>query len=184
MRGMLPDRNPLRRRTDRVETIVFAVLLAVVCTAGPFAAVSASNWEHNASEHEIRTQQATSRQVKATLIEDPQDSGTYPMLIFEADARWTAPDGQRITAAVQVPASAKAGSVIRIWTNPSGQLISPLRGTQIPARERFAATTAVLCLATIAVAAALAVRRTLNRHRMDAWGIDWSATEPRWNTRR
>jgi hypothetical protein len=184
LRGRLPDHNPLRRRTDRLETAIFAVLFVMVCATAPFLAAAASGWEHSISEREMRTQQAISHEIRATLLDDAQDTGAYPVLTAEADARWMAPDGRRVTEVMQVSEGAQAGSAIWIWINPSGQLITPLRPNQIPAREGLAAEAAVGCLSTVALLAGLAVRCTFNRRRITAWGVDWMATEPRWNMRR
>jgi hypothetical protein len=184
VRGRIPDRNPLRRRTDRLETAVLTVLFAVVCVTAPFLAVAASGWEHRTSEREIRVQQLTCRQVKATLLDDAQETSAYPLVVAEADARWVAPDGRTVTEVLRVTPAALAGSVIWIWTNPSGQPITPLRRSSIPARDGLAAAAAVAGLGAVALLAGLAVRHTLNRHRMTAWAADWMVTEPRWNTRR
>jgi hypothetical protein len=184
VRGRLPDRNPLRRGTDRLETAILAGLFAVLCVTAPFLAAAASGWEHGISLREVRAQQAALHETRATLLDDAQDTGAYPVLTAEANVRWMAPDGQTVTEVMQVPEGAQAGRVIWIWTNPSGRFITPLMRNQIPARDDLAATAAVACLCSVALVAGLAVRRTLDRRRMTAWGIDWTATEPRWNTRR
>ena len=184
LRGRLPDRNPLRRRTDRVESAVFLVLFAVVCAIAPFAAAAASDWENGASLREMRGQQATIHQVRATLLDDAQDTGAYPATLAEADIRWKTPGGRTVTDMIRVPAGAKAGHVVWIWTDPSGDLVTPLRPADIPGRDGLAAAAAVVSLSAVALLAGLAVRIRMNRHRMTAWGADWKATEPRWNTRR
>jgi hypothetical protein len=184
LRGRLPDRNPLRRKTDRLETTILTVLFAVVCATAPFLAAVASKWENSTSQREMHTQQTTSQLVKATLLDDARSTGTFRVPSSMADVRWTAPAGRTVTELIPVPAGAEAGSVVWIWTNPSGNRISPLLSAEIPDRDRLAATVAVVSLGVVALLAGLAVRYTLNRRRMTAWGIDWMATEPRWNTRR
>src|SRR5580698_5474195 len=166
LRGRLLDRNPLRRGSDRLETAIFAVLLVVVCVTAPFLAVAASGWENSTSLREMRAQQATCREVRATLLDDAQITAAYPVRAAEADIRWTAPDGRMVIALAGVPAGAEAGSKIWIWTNRSGQLITPLLPAEIPARDGLAATAAVTSLSTLALLAGLVARRTLNRHRM------------------
>lgn len=183
-RGLIPDRNPLRRWTDRLEAALFAALFAMLLVAAPLLAIAASGWEHGLSRHEMRVQQTTWHHVRATLLEDAQDSGAYPAMMTEAVVRWTEPGGRVLTATARVPENAKTGSVIWIWTDPAGQLVTPLRPSDIEIRDGLAAAGMVLVLATGAGFAALAIRRTLNRRRLAAWGIDWRATEPRWNARR
>ena len=45
LHGVRPDRNPLRRTSDRVETYLLAGLFAALAAAAPFAAQSASHAE-------------------------------------------------------------------------------------------------------------------------------------------
>lgn len=182
--GLLPDRNPLRRGTDRLEAVCFAVLLAAVCLIAPFAARAASGWEHAVSQRELRTQQATWHHVRATLLDDAGVVGSYPALLAEAEVTFTLPHGHVVTEPAQVPQSAKAGTVIWIWASQSGQLVAPLRGGDIRLRDGLAAATAVIVVVIAGFLAGLTTRLSLNRRRMKAWGIDWMATEPRWNTRR
>jgi hypothetical protein len=44
LRGRRLDRNPLRRGSDRAETVVLAALLAAFLAAAPFAAQAAGPW--------------------------------------------------------------------------------------------------------------------------------------------
>jgi hypothetical protein len=184
LRGRIPDRNPLRRRTDRLETTILAGLLTVACAVAPFLAGAASNWENSASLRQLRVQQATCHEVRATVVGDVQRYGGYPFSLTEADLQWSAPDGRKVIELLRVPMDTQIGGVMQIWVNESGQNITPLLRTQIPGRDAFAATGAVTGLVVVAVLTGLAARRTLNRRRMAAWAVDWMATEQRWNTRR
>src|ERR1700722_8330070 len=89
LRGWLPDHNPLRRRTDRLEAAVFAVLFVLARATPPLvaAAAAASAWENTASQREIRVQQASCREVRATLLEDAHQTAAYLTLTPEAEAR-------------------------------------------------------------------------------------------------
>ena len=44
VRGLWPDRNPLRRRCDRAEAAITAALLATFSAGVPIAALAAGNW--------------------------------------------------------------------------------------------------------------------------------------------
>ncbi len=50
-RGWWPDSNPLRRRPDRAETVVFAVLLAVLLAGAPLMALIGGGWAHHDGQH-------------------------------------------------------------------------------------------------------------------------------------
>jgi hypothetical protein len=184
IRGRLFDRNPLRRGTDRLETAILVGLFVVVCATAPFLAVAASDWENSISLREMRVQQATFHEVRATLLDDARSTDAYRVSASEADVSWTAPSGRTVTDVMPVPSGAQAGSAIWLWTNQSGHVISPLLPNAIPAREGLAAEAAVASQAAVAFLVGLVVRGTLNRRRLTAWANDWLATEPRWNTRR
>ena len=185
--GWRPDRNPLRRASDRAETAILAVLLAAFLGSAPFVALAASNWANGLSQREQQTQQATYRQVRAVLLQAPLNPaavvGYGVALLPEAAARWTAPDGQERTGLVTVPGTATKGSTVLVWTDPSGQLVAPLLQTEIAARASLAAATAVAVLAVTLTLVSVMVRRALNRHRLADWEADWLATGPHWTSR-
>ncbi len=187
LRGRRPDRNPLRRGSDRAETAVFVLLLAAFIAAAPFAAYGAANWSHAASVRAERVQQASSRQVRAVLLEAAINLGSYSSgtgMGFEADARWRAPDGQVQTGLVAVSARARAGSTVTITTNQAGQLIVPWSPPEIAERADLAGTVAVAALLVALIVAAALTRWGLDRRRLAAWDAEWLAMGPRWSTQR
>ncbi len=185
VRGWRPDRNPLRRGTDRAEIAIGAALLVAFLVGLPFAAHAAASWTNDISQHEFNAQQATFHQVRATLLEAPVTAQSYGVTLApQADARWIAPDGQVRTGLLTVPTDAKKGSTVLIWTDQSGALVTPLLPGQIPMRNDLAATAAVTLLAIMLLVIVWMVHRALNRRRMAAWEADWLATGPRWTSRR
>ena len=68
LRGRRLDRNPLRRRSDRVETAVLGLLLAAFLAGLPFAAHVAGSWAYATSAREAQAQRASLHQVPATLL--------------------------------------------------------------------------------------------------------------------
>jgi hypothetical protein len=188
LRGWRLDRNPLRRRSDRVETAVFGLLLVVFGVAAPFAAHAAGGWTYAVSVRQAQAQQATLHQVKATLLEKAppwngfaNDPGAAP----EVSAWWRAPDGKLRTGKLFVPNGGSAGSTVNVWTNRAGKLADPpLQHTQVVDRAQVTEAFAVAGLAAVLFAIGWLVRRVLNRRRMAAWDADWLATGPRWSPRR
>ena len=183
LRGRRLDRNPLRRRSDRVETAVLGVLLAIFLAAAPFAAHAAGSWAWATFAREAQAQQAKVHQVPATLLAAAPiwTSTTAPDVV----ARWRAPDGQARTGEVFVPAGAAAGSTILVWINRAGQLADPPLGTsQLATRAQLAAYGAAGSLAVVLIAAGWLARRSLDRRRLAAWDSDWLANGPRWSPRR
>jgi hypothetical protein len=51
MRGWWPDGNPLRRRSDRAEAAVFAVLVAVFLAGAPLLALIGGELAHHGGRH-------------------------------------------------------------------------------------------------------------------------------------
>jgi hypothetical protein len=184
LRGLRPDRNPLRRGSDRAETAIIGVLLAAFLAAAPFAAHAAGNWTYATSAREAHAQQALIHEVRATLLQaatppDISEGGS------EANARWKAPDGQVRSGQIFVPANAQAGGTVVVWVNRAGQLTgSPLQHSQVTGRANLARGFAIAGLAVTLIVVGLACRWVLNRRRLAAWDTDWLATEPRWSSRR
>jgi hypothetical protein len=185
LRGHRPDRNPLRRGVHRVESAILAVLIAGFCVGAPLLAYAAVTVTHNTSLSEMRAQQASYHQVRATLLDAAVWVNAYPAVSSpQASASWTAPDGRRVTGVVSTTTDAAAGSTLLIWTDSSGNQVTPLQPSMIGPRETIAATGAVTGLAGLLITAGLLTRWVLSRRAMTAWEADWQATGPRWTSRR
>jgi hypothetical protein len=186
MRRLRPDRNPLRRTTDRVEAAVMAMLLVVFLAGVPLAALAAAG---RAAADGARAEQAQAgwRQVPAVLLRDAPDPAHA---LYQASleplvrARWAAPDGTAREGEVYAPGGARAGSTVTVWTDRSGRAEgSPVRRADVAIGEALAAlAAAVLAGAAVAVTGLLA-RRALDRRRLAAWNAEWSRTGPRWTGR-
>jgi hypothetical protein len=188
VRRWRPDRNPLRRRSDRVETAVVGVLVAAFCVGAPFAARAAGNWTYTSSLRAERAESAAWHPVRATVLQTIPILGGYasaPGIAPEVKARWTALDGQVRTGLLYVIGDARPGSTFTVWTNRTGQLTDPpLQKSQIATRADLDETLAVAALAVVLLAIGGLAHRVLDRYRLAAWGADWQATGPRWSPRR
>jgi uncharacterized membrane protein YidH (DUF202 family) len=178
------DRNPLRRTTDRVETAVLAVLVAAFLAGAPFAALATGAWVHGMARQTQLTQEATSRQVKAVVLTVAAPSAEGTNLIWQAQARWRAPDGQEVTHQVPVPAGTAVGGTLQVWTDRTGDATTaPLLDSQVANQTAAAEVLGVLVLAGVLTLTGALARWRLNKRRMAAWAADWHATGPRWTTR-
>lgn len=185
LRGWRFDRNSLRRGIDRAETVIVLVLLAAFGCGAWFGAHAAANWMAARAVHEMRAQQASFRQVRAVLLEQPTPAAVYGAFVApHAQARWTAPDGSRHTGDVTAPLGAPIGSTVPTWVDHSGNQVTPLQPDVAAVRADAAATAAVGGAGVAALLLGLAVHRALDRRRLVAWDVDWLATGPRWTTRR
>jgi hypothetical protein len=182
------DRNPLRRRTDRVEAwlrLVLAFALAIcgpvlVCWVGAVAYRSALA----AAEHDRERLFA----VDAVLMEDAVglayvrgEDGVWPVSVM---ARWTAPNGGQRTGKVVTETAGAAGSVVVIWTDARGDLVDTANSPSPSGAALGAGLATALGLAAVYASVLLVIRRSLNRRRMASWQLEWAVVEPRWSSRR
>jgi hypothetical protein len=188
LRGWRLDRNPLRRGSDRTETVVLGALFAVFVAAVPFAAHAAGSWAYATYAREAQAQRAALRQIPATLLQTPSKVISYPgagVIPLAVDARWRAPDGQMKTGLLFAPLGATAGSTVLVWADHAGRLADPPLGrVQLATRAQLAGEAAVGALAIMLAVVGWLARRSLDRRRMAAWDAEWLATGPRWTPRR
>ena len=186
VRGLWPDRNPLRRTSDRMEAALLAILIAAFLCGAPLAGIAAGR-AVAASTARAEHVEAGWHRVAAVLLRQAPGRN-HPLFEVPLEpmvpARWKAPDGTLRTGEIYAPVGAAAGSTVLVWTDRSGQLTaSPLQQGDMVEDVALAAS-----LATIAVAAVLAVlglltRWVLDRRRLAAWDARWRATGPQWTGR-
>ncbi|HEY7263586.1 MAG TPA: hypothetical protein VH589_19125 [Trebonia sp.] len=187
VRGWRPDRNPLRRASDRLETGVLAVLVIAFLAAAPFVAQASAAWAHARAQQAQTAQEASWHQVPAVVLKAEstvQSAGGYPAMQVQAQARWTAPDGKVVTGEIPVSPGTAAGATVRVWTTSDGQLTEPPMGdTQVAGTAGFASALGVVALAVLLVITGTLARHALDKRRMAALDAEWRATGPRWSTR-
>jgi hypothetical protein len=181
IRGRRLDRNPLRRASDRAETVVLAGLMTALLAGAPFAALAGGNLAHDAARHLQQTQIATRTHLAATTLEalpiisQSRDTAfTGPVV----EAQWTAPDGKMVVDQIPVPYGTPTGAKEQVWTTADGRLADPpLTDEQIASLTTLGqAMSAITAIALLALMWALA-RKVLDRRRYAAWDADWRATD-------
>jgi hypothetical protein len=186
VRGLWPDRNPLRRAAGRAEFAVAALLLAAFLAGVPLTALAAAHW---AAASVIRSEriQAGRNQVQAVLLQDapaPAGSSSFPVPWPQVPARWASPAGPR-TGAVGVPPGAKAGSSVLVWTDRSGRVTAaPVSAAALASRVPLAALAAPVALSVMLLVLWAYAGIFLEWRRMAAWDADWAVTEQQWGRRR
>jgi hypothetical protein len=184
LRGLWPDRNPLRRASDRAEAALVAGLAAALLAGVPLAALSAARSRYDAGVRAQHTQ-AGWRQVPAVLLADADTApaGTASSPLRRVLASWTAPNGTQWTGRIPAPASTTAGTVLRVWVDASGRPTGiPLQHGQVERQAALAALFAAAGLVLVLLGAAALARRMLDRSRLAAWDAEWQATGPQWTT--
>jgi hypothetical protein len=187
IRGVRPDRNPLRRKSDRLETYILAGSAVAAIAAAPFAAQLASQASRAAAQHTSQAQLASSHEVTALTLQAAAGTtdGYSLQSQFPVQARWTTVTGQTRTGQIMVPPGTTKGATVPVWTNAAGQATNPpLAPGQIAGQADLGAMGAITGVALLFTCEAVIVRRTLNRRRLAAWDADWAVTAPMWNRQR
>jgi hypothetical protein len=163
------DGNPLRRRTDKIETWLGTLTLVVFLAGAPVLSVAAGRaWVTGHS----------GRQVSAVLLQAaPSVTGLVP-------ARWIAPDGRARTGRIPVSRGLAAGRTVSLWVNAAG---SPTRQLlnhgAVLGREALAAVFAPVALGWVLLCLAEVGRWALDRRRLADWDAAWAAVGPQWTRR-
>ncbi|NUW39106.1 Rv1733c family protein [Nonomuraea rhodomycinica] len=179
-----PDRNPVRRRTDRLEAVGVMVALALLLlSVWPAVVVGRMAYENGTRSE--RAGAGARRAVTATLVRDAPttlaDEHVSPGAKVEAVARWTGPAGKPMTGPVTAPAGARAGTRVSVWVDARGEPAPPPRrhGETV-----FDAVTAALLMlaggAAVSLSAFRGLRCLLDRRRYAAWDAAWAEAARRW----
>jgi len=180
------DRNPLRRRTDRIEAAIRLATVILLLVAVPIAVIAVGRQADHLAQRQAHAQQTAEHQVTAVLLEQAQATGVPdPYTSVELAyvlARWQPPSGPPRSGQVLAPAGTHAGSTVRIWIDASGAVIGPP-----PNRREIVGDVIITAVVTGLVASLLLLgsnalaRRILDRRRLNAWDAEWRATGPRWS---
>ncbi|MER7404555.1 hypothetical protein ABT373_19180 [Streptomyces sp. NPDC000070] len=175
-------RNPLKRRADRVEAwVVLGVWMLTV-----FVGVLAGTTVSRSVEDGLARERVEWRPLVARLAERApgtasENGGVSRAEHVWAEARWTAADGSPHAGQVRVLAGSQAGSPITVWTDREGrQVTRPVTEFQARVRALLIGGLAGVCAAAAPLAAGSAVRRRLERRRLDQWDAEWSRFGPLW----
>src|SRR5258708_908882 len=87
IRGRRLDRNPLRRTSDRAETVILAGLMTAFLAGAPFAVLAGGSLTHDGARHLQQTQLATESYVAATTLEAMPLEGPSPGVIVAKPVR-------------------------------------------------------------------------------------------------
>lgn len=187
LRGLRLDRNPLRRRTDRIETVVLAALVAAFLAGATLAVLVGVRSVGMASQRAARAE-AGWHQVMAVALRSAANRAN-PKFQAVPDPRvpvqWRAPGGAARVAEAYLPPGTPAGRTVPVWVNRQGRLVqAPVPGADLVIRSLLQVLLAMSLLAAGLAGLGWAVRCLLNRRRLAAWDLGWSATGPQWTGRR
>jgi len=175
LRGRRFDRNPLRRASDRLESVLLIALLLAFGGGAPLVAGVCGALAHRTAERNMVVERASLHPVTARVLAPavPSGFGDLP----EPTARWTAPDGRVVTGGIPVSPGTPVGERIQIWVTVSGQVSSPpLAPSQVAQQTDTAELFGVAGYAAVLAGVGLLARRLLDRRRLAAWDAEWLAS--------
>jgi hypothetical protein len=178
-------RNPLLRRSDRVERwAIVAVGLLLAVGAPAVGTMTGIGFEAAA----LRQSQEW-RRVPAVLIQDaPPSTGVYVGSADDrvrATVRWTAPDGAARTGKALVEPGSRAGTGTTVWLALDGTLKQP-PASPSEARAQGVVLGALAATGTgvLALGGLWTIRFELDARRDRDWEREWGEIDPRWGSRR
>jgi hypothetical protein len=187
-RGLGVGRNPLRRRTDRVEALITLVTIILLVAAVPLATLVAGRQTDHLEVRHAQSVRAAEHQVTAVLLEpapatgapDPYSSVQMATVL----ARWQPPGQPARTGQVPAPAGTQAGRTVMVWVDASGTVTAAP-----PDHRSIVGDVYVACVATgllsgvLVLASCQLARRALDRRRLRAWDAEWQVAGPLWSGR-
>ena len=182
------DRNPLRRRSDRIEAAIRMATMFLLVVALPLACIVVGQLADHLAQRQAHAQAAADHQVSAVLLHDVPPGNTpdpySSVQMTMVAARWQPPGWPSRTGEVLAPVGARAGSTEMIWVDAAGAATSPPDSGVVDAAICVALVNTCLSAGLILLAANVLARRALQRRRMTEWDAAWRAVGPLWSGRR
>ncbi len=180
------DRNPLRRRTDRVEAAIRLATLILLLVAVPIVTLAVSRQADQLALRQAHAQRAADRHVTAVLLRQASPTGVPdPYTSIQMTlvlARWQLPGQPTRSGQVLAPAGARAGSTVQVWVDASGAVTGPPPGHRVIAGDVcIAAVTTCLVTGLLVLGSSALAQRAVDRRRLRAWDAGWRVTGPRWS---
>ncbi|GAA3959277.1 hypothetical protein GCM10022384_10110 [Streptomyces marokkonensis] len=180
-------RNPLRRRTDRLQAWVAVGLLLAVLAAAPAAMFAVGDAAHRhyrgTAEHETETRDHRPAVLMYDAPRHPEPgSDEAKETRYAVKVRFTGPDGRARTGKTDVEPGLPADSTVLVWVDRAGRITEPpLTAEQIRSRAVGWAILAFLGVVLAGLAAHAVTGFVLRRRNLAGWDAAWAATAPRWS---
>ncbi|WP_171107703.1 MULTISPECIES: hypothetical protein [unclassified Streptomyces] len=169
-------RNPLKRRSDRVEAWVLLGAWVLTALVGALAGLTVSR----TVEGELARERVEWRPVEARLTEpvpgsSPTRSGAASTARVWAEVRWSAPDGSDRTGQARARPGSPAGTPVTVWTDRQGRLVTePTTPSEARVRANLIGTLAGVGATAVPLVGERLLRGRLERRRLDQWDADWA----------
>ncbi|MFC9435825.1 hypothetical protein [Nocardia sp. NPDC057030] len=174
------DRNPMRRREDRVQTMVAAALALVFLIIVPVLVLTVGVSVYHTETAVVQAKTAQLHQVEATVTE----TGKAPLYapIMPAKVQWKDADGVVHTEDYQSTTLVQPGQSVTIWLNGADKIVEPPSGTQALSKAVLLTGGALLGATIVVAGSYFALRRGLDRRRLRMWEMEWATADLRWGS--
>ncbi|MFI7063579.1 hypothetical protein ACIBL3_21520 [Kribbella sp. NPDC050124] len=175
-------RNPLRRRVDRIESVIVlgAVLASLLVVPGAAALGTAvrNAGEASAAQRRVGLTEVQARALDDTVLADP---GLPAVLRVPVRVGWTDPNGWPREGTAYAPAGTRKGTELTIWMDAAGTIVTPPRSPDDSSAIGVGAgVSAVLVGWLLVFGLARLLLVPLNRRRSREWEREWAQVAPRW----
>jgi len=178
-------RNPLLRRSDRVEAWIVLVAWIFALLGGLLVGRAATG----AMELSLAARRAQVHPVSAVLTENA--ARTPPAATSEisdntvwAKVRWTTADGSTHTGRARVEPRTEKGRSVTVWTDRRGSLVHmPAGAAEARLQAVLIGALGGLCAGGAVLVAGRLARGRLDRRRMAEWDAQWARVGPQWRRR-
>jgi hypothetical protein len=166
----LAGRDPLVRITDRIEALVFVVVVVVSLLAAPIAAaIGTAVYD---TSRRAYAEQAETRHTVAATVTDVGVSAQIVRTGTTVPARWTAA-GAEHTGAVKVQSTVETGDTVEVWVDNNGaQVPAPSSTSRAAAEAAMGALVLWICMVAIASTLFMVTRAACDRIRFRRWQHD------------
>lgn len=172
-------RNPLRRRSDELESWLLLATWALMLVTGLLAGLATAH----AVESSLAQQRAEWQPVLALTGENTPASSTSAASHERiwAEVRWTAADGSPHTGQARVEPGSTAGTPVVVWTDREGRLVTkPASASQAGLRAGLSGVLVGVCAGAVPLGGGRLLRKRLDRQRMEQWDTEWEKFGPQW----
>ncbi|WP_433192363.1 Rv1733c family protein [Nocardia sp. CA-107356] len=172
------DRNPMRRREDRLQLAVAAVLTVLFLITAPLLSMAVGSRVYQTEDRLARAQAAQLHQVDATVLE----VGKAPLYapITPARVQWKDELGVAHTSDYQSTGVVKVGATVKIWLDGSGKVTEPPSSTRALSKALLITTGLVFAIGVCFGCGYALLRHGLDRRRARLWEAEWATVERMW----
>ncbi|MGI5192467.1 Rv1733c family protein [Streptomyces sp. CA-288835] len=172
-------RNPLRRRSDELESWLLLATWTLMLVTGLLAGLGTAH----AVESTLAQQRAEWHPVLALTTENTPAASTSAASHERiwAEVRWTAADGAPHTGQARVDPGSTAGTPVVVWTDRDGHLVTkPASAHQAGLRAGMSGVLVGACAAAVPLGGGRLLRKRLDQRRMEQWDAEWEKFGPQW----